>query len=135
VDLLSYAYITPQIWDINNDGTKELIVSSWGNHLFVFTTGWISENLFWPMYKHDSHRSGNAEFGRYQVTASYPEGKEVAKESKDRIYLVYDAMGRLIYKGDKSEFERKMRNGSVRMGVYFIKSENQKFLTKKVVIR
>ena len=135
VDLLSYAYITPQIWDINNDGTKELIVSSWGNHLFVFSTGWISENLFWPMYKHDSHRSGNAEFGRYQVTASYPEGKEVAKESKDRIYLVYDAMGRLIYKGDKSEFERKMRNGSVRMGVYFIKSENQKFLTKKVVIR
>ncbi|MDI6851859.1 MAG: C25 family cysteine peptidase [bacterium] len=135
VDLLSYAYITPQIWDINGDGIKELVVSSWGNHLFIFSTGWVSENLSWPMYKHDRYRSGNAEFGRYPVTASYPERKGIVKESKDQIYLIYDAMGRLIYRGDKNGFEQKVRSGSVRMGVYFIKSENQKFINKRVVIR
>jgi len=136
VDLFSYAYITPQIWDINGDGTKELVTSSWGNNLFVFSTSWISNNLYWPMYKHDRYRTGNADFFNPSVIESkLEEDQKVGFESERGNYWVYDVTGRLIFKGSKADFEQRMKSGLLRMGVYFVKIENSKHLIKRVVIR
>jgi len=136
VDLFSYAYITPQIWDINGDGAKELVTSSWGNNLFVFSTSWISNNLYWPMYKHDRYRTGNADFFNPSVIESnLEEDQKVGFESERGNYWVYDVAGRLIFKGSKADFEQRMKSGQLRMGVYFVKIENSKHLIKRVVVR
>lgn len=136
VDLFSYAYITPQVVDLNLDGNFEIVASSWANSVFVYETRGLGSGDSWPMYKHDRQRSGWAEFECSINTVvkdpSISEHLEGGIETN--MVTVYDIMGREVYGGDYSSFEKTVVR-HLKSGIYFIKASGKSEVTKRMVIK
>ncbi len=66
----------PLLWDIDDDGTTEVVVHSLDQNLYA----WRSPGAFdpanqpWPMFHHDSRRSGAIEVPAWEVTGAPPGG-------------------------------------------------------------
>ncbi|MGB9823921.1 MAG: C25 family cysteine peptidase [Candidatus Hydrothermia bacterium] len=135
IDLYSYAYPTPQIVDLDGNGTYELLASSFANSVFVYDTRWPMGTNSWPEYKHDRFRTGWAEYLTAQGLAEVRDEKYTNEKGKNTYeILIIDILGRVVFQGHTLNKEGFL-TGNLKPGVYFIKSKNSNKIEKRVVIR
>ncbi len=148
IDLKGYAYPTPTIDDIDNDGTLELIAASWSNMVFVYELG-IPDSFIgdWPTYQHDIQRTGNY---NWKPLSGVKEKRENTLAFLDRdlivkghIYFnkdwqkvmridIYDITGRKVV-SIKKPYKRSLNLSS---GVYFsiLKTQKGKEVKKRIIV-
>ncbi len=68
----------PLLWDIDNDGFTDVVVHGYDQHLYVWTSpgAFDPANTPWPMFHHDSRRTGNVDASPWVVTGVPGEGME-----------------------------------------------------------
>jgi len=136
VDLFSYAYVTPQVVDLNADNKFEILVSSWANSVVVYNTRWWNSISNWPMYKHDRNRTAWAEYS--ELTKAPQKPKTFSGSEKQALFpstmQVYDVSGRMVYNGPYRTFKWLTSEG-FKKGVYFVKIEGMSEVLKEVVIK
>ncbi len=148
IDLLSYAYPSPAVDDLNQNGDANLIASSFANELFVFNFAvpFDTSSYSWPMLKHDIHRTGNLDYrygdvkdknmhmGKLRLLSNTVSRSLKIYSTYNCAFLnVFDAQGRRVavfqLKAGKNIFDI----ASFKSGIYFLKSKQ--FKSKIVVLK
>ncbi|TMQ53299.1 MAG: hypothetical protein E6K74_09755 [Candidatus Eisenbacteria bacterium] len=78
IEIGAEARSTPAVWDVDLDGATDIVFAGWdrGVHVWRYPGTFVSSSMAWPMFHHDSWRTGYATFPVLTAVDSMPPSPE-----------------------------------------------------------